>query len=77
MFSPLVAELFGLKSHGVILGFANFWGAIGAASGPLLAGYIFDKDGSYSIAFIICIAVAVIAFVFTLLLRTLPRKEIA
>jgi MFS family permease len=77
LFSPLVAELFGLKSHGVILGVANFWGAIGAASGPLLAGYIFDKTGSYNMAFIICIAVAIIAFVLTLLLRALPRKETA
>jgi MFS family permease len=77
LFSPLVAEIFGLKSHGVILGVTSFGGAIGAAAGPLLAGYIFDKAGSYSMAFIICIAVAVIAVVFTLLLRALPRKETA
>lgn len=75
LFSPLVAELFGLKSHGVILGIANFGGAIGAAIGPLLAGYIFDKTSSYSIAFIICIAIAIIAILLTLLLRALPRKE--
>jgi MFS family permease len=77
LFSPLVAEVFGLKSHGVILGIANVCGSIGAAGGPLLAGYMFDKSGSYSIAFIVCIAVAVIAVVFTLLLRALPRKETA
>ncbi len=75
LFSPLVAELFGLKSHGVILGITSFGGAIGAASGPLLAGYIFDKAGSYTRAFIICIAVAILAIVLTLLLRALPRKE--
>jgi MFS family permease len=75
LFSPIVAEVFGLKSHGVILGVANFGGAIGAAGGPLLAGYIFDKTGSYSIAFIIGIAVAVLAIVLTLLLRAPPRKE--
>jgi MFS family permease len=50
LFSPLVAELFGLKS-------------------------IFDKAGSYTMAFIICIAVAILAIVLTLLLRALPRKE--
>jgi MFS family permease len=76
LFSPLVAELFGLKSHGAILGVASFGGAIGAASGPLFAGYIFDKTGSYSIAFIVCIAVAILAIVLTLLLRAPPRKEI-
>lgn len=75
LFSPLVAELFGLKSHGMILGIASVGGAIGAASGPLLAGYIFDETGSYRIAFMICIAVAIIAFVLTLLLRPVAPKE--
>ena len=49
--SPLVAELFGIKSHGVIFGIVACFGAIGGAAGPILAGYIFDNSGSYSIYF--------------------------
>jgi MFS family permease len=52
--SPLVAELFGLRSHGVLLGFVSFSFTIGAAIGPLLTGYIFDVTNSYEIAFLIC-----------------------
>ena len=74
LFSPLVAERFGLKSHGIILGTANCAGTIGAALGPLTAGYIFDKANSYSLAFIICIGLAIIAVVLTLLLGVHARK---
>jgi len=73
LFSPLIAELFGLKAHGVILGAAAFGGSVGGALGPLLAGYMFDKTGSYSLAFIICAALAIVAVVLTLLLRGRAR----
>lgn len=72
LFSPLVAELFGLKAHGVILGTAAFGGAIGAALGPLFAGYIFDEIGSYNPTFIICAVLAIIAIALTLLLKPMP-----
>jgi MFS family permease len=49
--SPLVAELFGIKSHGVLFGIVVCFGAIGGAAGPILAGYIFDNTGSYGIYF--------------------------
>ncbi len=75
MFSPLVAELFGLKTHGVILGAAAFGGSIGAALGPVLAGYMFDKTGSYSLTFIICAAISLIAVVLTLLIRSHGREK--
>jgi len=52
--SPIVAEQFGLSSHGVILGAVLFSGTIGEASGPVLAGHIFDVTGSYNLAFLIC-----------------------
>ena len=45
--SPVVAELFGMKAHGAILGIVIFCGTLGGAIGPLLAGYIFDVTGSY------------------------------
>ena len=69
LFSPIVAELFGLSSHGVILAMVGFAGAIGAAVGSALAGYIFDITNSYSLAFLICVIIAIVGFVLTLLLR--------
>ena len=75
LFSPLVAEVFGLKAHGVILGAAAFGGSVGATLGPLLAGYMFDKTGSYSLVFIICAALSIIAVVLALLVKARARGE--
>ncbi len=49
--SPTVAEYFGLKAHGAIFGIVVFCGTIGGASGPVLAGRIFDLTNSYALAF--------------------------
>ena len=49
--SPTVAEYFGLKSHGAIFGVVVFFGTIGGAMGPVLAGAIFDLTNSYFLAF--------------------------
>jgi MFS family permease len=73
MMSPLVAELFGLSSHGVILGLAVFIMNIGGALGPVLAGGIFDITDSYTLVFIVCSAVAVIGLAFATLLT--PTKK--
>ena len=75
LFSPLVAEVFGLKAHGVILGAAAFGGSIGATLGPLLGGYMFDKTDSYSLVFIICAALSIIAVVLALLVKARLRGE--
>jgi MFS family permease len=66
---PTVAELFGLKAHGVILGATAVVGSIGAAIGPLVLGFIFDITSSYNIAFLICAAIAGACLILTLLLR--------
>ena len=49
--SPTVAELFGTRAHGAIFGGIVFFGTIGAATGPIAAGRIFDSTGSYAWAF--------------------------
>jgi len=72
LFSPLVAELFGTRSHGVILATGAFAGSIGAAIGPIIAGYIFDASGSYTIAFILCAMLAFAGLASSLLLQTRP-----
>lgn len=73
--SPITAELFGLKSHGVIFACTYLAGAIGAAIGPVVAGHIFDVTGSYQLAFFICIAVGIFALIAIMLLRPIRNKE--
>jgi MFS family permease len=69
LFSPLVAEVFGTRSHGVILAAGALVGSVGAAIGPIASGYIFDVSGSYIIAFILCAILAFAGFVSTFLLQ--------
>ncbi len=75
LFSPLVAELFGLKSHGLILAAGNLVGTIGAAIGPVVAGYVADTTGGYAAAFPIYAAACLLAVVFTVVLRPGARKS--
>jgi len=60
LISPSVAELFGLSSHGAILGVII--GSIQTTEGigPVVAGYIFDVTGSYQLAFLMCALASVI-----------------
>ncbi len=77
MESPRVADIFGMRSHGTILGFVFFADTVGGAVGPFLAGYIFDITGSYSIDFSLCAVIGIINLVLVLLLRPIrpyPRK---
>ena len=72
--SPLVAELFGLGSHGLILGIVHLGFNIGAAVGPVVTGYIFDISGSYQMAFLVCAALGVVGIIFTSVLRRIKRS---
>ncbi len=49
---PIIAELFGLKSVGAILGLVLLSVLIGGATGPLVAGRIYDITQSYTLAFL-------------------------
>lgn len=72
----VTAELFGLKSLGMLGGALMLFGYSGMALGPILAGSIFDASGSYSIAFITCIILGVVAILMSiLLLRSKTYKE--
>ena len=70
--SPTVAEYFGLKAHGAIFGLVLFCGTIGGASGPILAGRMFDLTASYAPAFI---ALAALATVGLALVLKLPKSN--
>ena len=72
--SPLVAELFGLISHGTILATINLGFNIGSAAGPSVAGYIFDTTGSYQVVFLVCAVLCITSVILSFLLRPIPRK---
>ncbi len=62
-------ELFGTKDLGMILGFIDTAVGIGGMLGPYIGGYIFDVNGSYSLAFIASGLLMVGAVVLSGLLR--------
>jgi len=67
--SPMVAEFFGIGSHGALFGIVLFSGTIGGAIGPLLAGRTFDITASYQIVFLVLAGVALIGLVLITLLQ--------
>lgn len=69
-----VAELFGLRAVGVILGTITFAYTIGAAVGPVISGYLFDIMKSYNPVFWIAAALAVVAFLLSLFIK-MPAKH--
>lgn len=73
--SPIVADLFGMKSHGIILGVIVSIITLGSAVGPLVAGKIYDTNESYTIAFIICVVFAILGIILGLLLKPVSNGE--
>ena len=73
MLSPVVAAMYGLSSHGIILGVAFFAATIGGAISPLIAGRVFDMTGSYISAFLGIAVFGVVCVVLALLLK-MPYK---
>ena len=73
--SPLVAGLFGLRSHGLIYGVLSLGFTAGASVGPFVTGYIFDLTGGYQVAFLVCVAFSIFGLILTVLLR--PTKRLA
>ncbi len=67
--SPLLAELFGLRSHGLIFGVFGISVSWGGAVGPLLTGYLFDVTDSYQMAFLLCAVISLTGVLFAAFLR--------
>ena len=72
--APSVAEYFGMRAHGAIFGTVLFFGTIGGFIAPILAGLTFDTTGSYTLAFLglLVLAVMGLALVLSLPSRTVP-----
>jgi len=77
LYSHIVAELFGLRSHGEILGAITFTVGIGSAIGPVFTGYCYDVLGSYVIPFSVCGGAAATSALLTALLRPLTPGSVA
>jgi MFS family permease len=67
--TTVIAELFGLKSLGLIFGFCGLGVMIGGSIGPVVTGYLFDIQGNYIAAFIVCAIFTVMGIVFNYWLR--------
>jgi MFS family permease len=71
--SLLAVEMFGLGIVGVITAIFSFSFNLGGSIGPVIAGYVFDVDGSYHWAFLSGILIIAVALVIGLALKQ-PKK---
>ncbi len=67
--SMLISTNFGLVAYGTIFGAVSFFQNLGMATGPLMAGYIYDTMNTYRTAFIIFLALFGIAIPAMLAVR--------
>jgi MFS family permease len=71
----IVAELFGLRSNGVILGAITFGYTIGSSSGVFIAGLVFDATGNYQWVLLICTFLSIIALIMAISLNRTRKRE--
>lgn len=67
--SMLVSTSFGLTAYGAIFGAATLFENIGVATGPLMAGYMYDAMGNYYWAFIILFGLHIVSIPAALAIR--------
>jgi MFS family permease len=73
--SPLIASLFGLRSHGMIYGVVGLGFTAGGAVGPVMSGYLFDLKGDYQLAFLSCTMLGVVGLISVSILRPTKKLE--
>jgi MFS family permease len=73
--SLLVSSSFGLAAFGTIFGINSMVNMFGSSTGPLFAGYMFDVNGSYNIAFLTFLVLYIVALVATLFLPKLNISD--
>jgi MFS family permease len=74
LISPAVAEFFGMRAHGTILGVIVFGCAIGELLGPIVTGRIYDVVGSYNLAFVVCAVLCITSIILSSLLKPVHRE---
>lgn len=75
LFPGLVSSFFGTASLAEIMGIFGTGSGIGGMIGPLVGGYLYDKTGDYSIAFLLASGSYAISVVFSLIVRQ-PEKPL-
>jgi len=71
----LVADIFGMRQHSLVMGIINFSVAAGSALGVFMGGFIFDLNDSYKPAFAIAIGCAGVGILLAFLLK--PLKSVS
>lgn len=69
----LTGHYFGLRHYGLLFGALIGCTAISTGSGPLIAGYIYDRTGSYDLLLMVGIPTVLIATTLILLLGRAPQ----
>ncbi len=69
----LRADYFGASSFGTIMGFSSLIVMLGMSAGPIIAGYMADRDGNYQAGFTL-LAVLILAGAFCFLLARPPKR---
>ena len=69
LWAPYLGDIFGRKSLAALFGIVVFFVGIVGGAGPVLFGWIFDKSGSYSWAFIFACVCYLISMVLILFIR--------
>lgn len=67
--SMLVSTNFGLASYGAIFGMIGFSQSLGAASGPVTIGYMYDNMGTYQWAFVSLLSSYAVSTLSVLMVR--------
>ncbi|MFH1382328.1 MAG: MFS transporter [Chloroflexota bacterium] len=77
LLAPLVAALYGLKSHGLILASIYYGMYIGNFVGPVMAGRLFDVTGNYRLAFLITAILSLTSLILMALVKMPGRQKAA
>jgi sugar phosphate permease len=73
LMASMRAEYFGRSSFGTIMGFSTLISTVGMITGPLLAGILYDVQGTYTLGFTVLAAMALLGGTSFLLARKPDR----
>jgi len=76
-FTSLIANYFGAENYAKIYALLGLCYTVLTASGPILAGYAYDKLGSYDLPFYVILAFGFCASIAVLFMKPPVRKPIA
>jgi MFS family permease len=75
VFPKIVADIFGLRVIGVVLGLVGLGWSLGAGLGPFLGGLLFDLSGEYFAAFLTGAVVLALALALVVILFRITKPQ--